>query len=211
LCRRMKTRVYIDGFNLYYGAVKGTRYRWLNIARMCELLLPGYDLAGYKYFTAIVSARPDDPQKPIRQQMYVRALETIPNLEVILGHFKTHQTMMPLVNPTPGGPRFVRVWRTEEKGSDVNLATNLLNDAYLDRYDIAVIISNDSDLVAPIRIVREQIGKAVGIINPQKKSGKALYAKGGPSRRIRVGVLAQSQFPATIHDRHGIIVKPGEW
>ncbi len=104
---RVRTIVYIDGFNLYYGAVRGTPYRWLDLDALSRALLPKNDLVAIKYFTAIVSARPDDPDQPTRQGAYLRALRTIPRLE------------------------------TEEKGSDVNLATHLLMDAYEGRLDVA--------------------------------------------------------------------------
>src|SRR3990170_8012611 len=123
-----KTFVYVDGFNLYYGAVKDTPYKWLNIRRLAELLLPGYSMAKIKYFTARVSARKDDPEKPTRQQIYLRALRTLENLEIIYGSFLSHDVMMPLAEPTPSGPRFAKVARTEEKGSDVNIATHLIHD-----------------------------------------------------------------------------------
>jgi hypothetical protein len=35
----MRTIVYIDGFNLYYGAVKGTPYKWLDLKSVCQKLL----------------------------------------------------------------------------------------------------------------------------------------------------------------------------
>ena len=126
----MKTVVYIDGFNLYYGAVKGTPYKWLNVSRLCQLLLPRNQIIQIKYFTALVKSRPYDPNQPKRQQLYLRALRTIPNLEIILGRFLTHERDMPLAGSHSGKPRFARVIKTEEKGSDVNLAVHLLNDVF---------------------------------------------------------------------------------
>jgi hypothetical protein len=125
-----RTYVYIDGFNLYYGAVKGTSFKWLNVRRLCELLLPDSRIDKVKYFTARVSARKDDPDKPTRQQMYLRALRTLPDLEIIYGSFLSHDVQMPLADPVPGGPRFAKVIKTEEKGSDVNIAAQLINDAF---------------------------------------------------------------------------------
>jgi len=87
--------VYVDGFNLYYGAVKGTPYKWLDISRMVQLLLPRNQVLKIKYFTAKVHSRPQDPAQPLRQQIYLRALRTIPNLEIILGHFLSHEVLMP--------------------------------------------------------------------------------------------------------------------
>jgi len=91
-----RTWIYIDGFNLYYGAVKGTPYKWLNLRRMCELLLPGYSIERIKYFTARVSARNGDPHKPARQQIYLRALATLPDLDFVYGTFLSHDVVMPL-------------------------------------------------------------------------------------------------------------------
>lgn len=84
-----------------------------------------------KYFTAHIQARPDDPDQPARQQMYLRALRTLPNLEIIPGHFLTNAVSMRLVQPPAVGSAFVRVIKTEEKGSDVNLAAHLLHDGHL--------------------------------------------------------------------------------
>ncbi len=204
--------VYVDGFNLYYGAVKDTPYKWLDIGRLCELLLPEYSVGHIKYFTARVSARGHDPDKPTRQQIYLRALRTLPNLDIIHGSFLSRDVMMPLAEPAPGGPRFAKVIKTEEKGSDVNIASHLLNDAYKRLLDAAVIVTNDSDLIEPIRIVRDELGLAVGILNPHRHSASRLLLKHASFvRQIREGPLKACQLPATLTDRNGIIHKPGSW
>ena len=110
----MKTWVYVDGFNLYYGALKDTPYKWLDLSRMGALLLPGYQITKIKYFAARVSARDDDPDKPTRQQIYFRALKTLPDLEIVLGRFLAHDVMMPLAQPAPGGSKFAKVVKTVE-------------------------------------------------------------------------------------------------
>jgi uncharacterized LabA/DUF88 family protein len=158
----MATIVYIDGFNLYYGALKGTPHKWLVLAALSRRLLPKDQIVAIRYFTALVAARQGDPQQPQRQQAYLRALRTIPGFTVHLGHYLTHSVRMPLANPLPMGPRTVEVVRTEEKGSDVNLATYLLLDAFQGRCDTAVVISNDSDLQEPIRVAEQQLGVRVG-------------------------------------------------
>ena len=81
----LKTNIYVDGFNLYYGALKGTPYRWLNINKLCRIMLPRDTIHQIKYFTALVTSRPKDPDQLTRQQTYLRALQTIPNLEIIYG------------------------------------------------------------------------------------------------------------------------------
>lgn len=96
----MKTIVYVDGFNLYYGCVKDAPYKWLNILRMSELLLPRDQIVGVKYFTAKVFSRKDDPQKHIRQQVYWRALCTIPNPEIIEGHYSVYPKWVRVAHPS---------------------------------------------------------------------------------------------------------------
>ena len=170
----MKTFVYVDAFNLYYGALKNTSYKWLNIRKMCELALPKNQIEHICVCTARVKGRPSDRQQPVRQAMLFRALKTLPDLEITEGHFLAHKVWMQLANPPPGGPDKARVIKTEEKGSDVNLATALLSDAYENRFDAAVVVSGDSDLLAPIQIVTSRLGKPVGVLSPQKRPCNAL-------------------------------------
>lgn len=207
----MRTYVYIDGFNLYYGAVRRTPYKWLNLSTLCQLLLPGYQIERIKYFTAHVQARPGDPDQSTRQQTYLRALRTIPNLDIILGHFLTNAVAMRLVQPPAVGSVFVRVIKTEEKGSDVNLAAHLLHDGHLGRYEAAVLLTNDSDLLEPVRMVRHDLGLPVGIINPHPRPSRVLVQQASFVRQIRRGVLAASQFPPTLTDAIGTFHKPSLW
>ena len=129
-----KTYVYIDGFNMYYGCLRRTPYRWLNLERLCHALLPPNDVRRINYYTATVGPRIDDPHPPVRQQRYLRALRTLPSVRLHYGHYLSHVVAMPLETPLPDGRRFVRVIKTEEKGSDVNLATHLVSDAYEDAF-----------------------------------------------------------------------------
>jgi len=204
--------VYVDGFNLYYGAVKGTAYKWLDMQKMVQVILPKNKILKIKYFTALVNARPQDLDQPIRQQMYLRALRTIPYLEIILGHFLTHPVKLPLANPIPGQNRYAEVIKTEEKGSDVNLATHLLHDGYQDAYRVAIVISNDSDLVEAIKIVRNELHKGVIVLNPHSKSpSQELKQTATFVKDIRQGVLAASQFPDSMQDANGVFTKPANW
>ncbi len=207
----MRTNVYIDGFNLYFGAVKSTPYKWLDLNKFCKLLLPQNEIYQIKYFTALVRPRPQDPLQPLRQQIYLRALKTIPNLSIILGHFLTHEVMMPLAETVDGKTKYVKVIKTEEKGSDVNLAAHLLNDAYKNDFEIAAIVSNDSDLLEPIRIVRSQLNKGVGIINPHAKPSRELLKNALFYKKVRRGLLAASQFPPIMSDANGSFHKPETW
>jgi uncharacterized LabA/DUF88 family protein len=118
---------------------------------------------------------------------------------------------MPLANPQPGGPRFVQVIKTEEKGSDVNLATHLLHDAWHNDYDVAVVITNDSDLVEPIKIVRRDLSKIVGVLNPQRHPSFELRNNSDFFKQIRGSALNRSQFPSALSDANGTFHKPAPW
>lgn len=163
------------------------------------------------YFSANVTARAGDPDQPIRQQTYFRALRTVPNLDIQLGYFNTNKVRMPLVNPAPGGPNTAQVWRTDEKGSDVNLATQLLVDGFDGAYECAVLVTNDSDLLGPIRVARTRLGKKVGILNPQKRPARALLGAVDFYKQIRSGALGVSQFSQTLTDTTGPFSKPAAW
>lgn len=206
-----RTNVYIDGFNFYYGCVKGTPYKWLDFDKLCRLVLKGHNINRIRYFTARVQPRPGDPQQAQRQQVYIRALQTIPNLSVHYGHFLSNPKWMPLANPPLAGPRTVKVINTEEKGSDVNLATHLLWDGVQGDYDVAVVVSNDSALLEPIKIVRGQLNLQVGVLNPQKRPSRVLQQEADFLRQIRAGALSLSQFPLTLKDSTGTITKPSSW
>jgi uncharacterized LabA/DUF88 family protein len=207
----MKTSVYIDAFNLYYGAVKGTPYKWLNVAELCRLALkPYHRFHRFRYFTANVSPRLGDPGQPTRQQTYLRALRTIPNLTIHLGHFLTHVVSMPIAGTDPA--RYVNVLKTEEKGSDVNLATHLINDAHQKDFECAVLVSNDSDLVEAVKIVKRDLGKPVLVLNPHKERPSVELRRHATFfKTIRKHLLARSQFPSKMQDTTGTFHKPSQW
>lgn len=207
----MNTVLYIDGFNLYYGCLRHSPYKWLNPAVMAGHLLPGHTITAVRYFSANISARPEALDQPIRQQMYFRALRTLPGLTIQLGYFKAHEVAMKLVHPRPNGPPTAWVWRTDEKGSDVNLATQLLVDAFDNKFECAVLVTNDSDLLAPVRAVRERFQKVVGVLNPQERPSRALKGVAHFYKKIRPSVLALSQFPPSLTDAHGTFHKPASW
>lgn len=206
----MRTVIYVDGFNLYYGALKGTPYRWLDILAMSrKILSPKNNIVGIKYFTARVLSRPDNPSQPLRQEIYLRALKTL-GAECIFGRYLSHPVMMRVADPNAVRP-FVRVIKTEEKGSDVNIAAHMLLDAFRDEYDCAVLISGDSDLKTPVEMVRHDFSKTVGVINPQKIDCKVLRSAASFYKRIRTSDLAASQLPETLNDATGTFHKPGNW
>ena len=201
--------IYVDGFNLYYGALKRTPYKWLDLGKLAQIMLPTDTIQEIHYFTARVSSRPYNPTSAHDQGLYIRALKTVPNLQIKYGHFLTHWVPMYLTGITPAQ----KVWvdETEEKGSDVNLASHLLRDAYGKRFELAVLITNDSDLAEPVRIVVQEIGLPIGILNPHQFHSRELRQYATFVKRIRQADLAASQFPGTLTDRKGTFAKPAGW
>ena len=215
----MPTNVYVDGFNLYYGSLRNyPQLKWLDLAQMCDRLLPGRSINKIRYFTARVKPWPHDPQVVDRQDTYIRALETVPNLSVHLGRFAVRSTSMPRDPLTylPGQhrPQTVQVTRTEEKRSDVNLATHLLVDCFDNDFDEAILVSNDSDLALPVDVVASRFRKRVGLINPHTRrsiSRELVAVTTFQIRSINRSVLANSQFPTTLTDAKGQFHRPLRW
>jgi len=135
--------VYVDGFNLYFGLrSKGwKRYYWLNIQKIAQnLLKPDQNLIRTKYFTSRVTKPPD---KAARQNTYIEALQTLSELDIHFGHYLSNS-----IECKRCGHIFTR---PNEKMTDVNIAVELLTDAFQDEFDRAILISADSDLVATVR------------------------------------------------------------
>ena len=217
---------YIDGFNLYNGALKNTPYRWLNLQVFSQSLRPTDHVSRVKFFTAKVNARPNDPAQPLRQMLYWRALRTISTIEIIEGHFLTKQTRLPEVadtdhiaslqrsgtNTTGMVPRMAHVYRSEEKGTDVNLAVHLVHDAHLSRFDAAIVVSNDSDLAGAVRIVRREIGKPVFVFHPSNANPSfQLREVANRFRPVEPHHLFSSQLPSIMIDARGTFSKPATW
>jgi len=215
---RMKTFLYIDGFNLYYSALKDTPLRWLDPVALASTAFPRNRIVTTKFFTAKVTPLPHDPRQPDRQQAYWRALRTLPALEIIEGDFRTRKVRAKVVNPPPNT---IEVYKTEEKGSDVNLGAHLLMDGFLNCYDAAIVITGDSDLVTPIQMACRELKKPVGILNPQRLSGPehrpprrsaglqkaaAFYQNG-----VTWNQLHKAQFSNPLIDAHGTFHKPTTW
>lgn len=121
---------------------------------------------------------------------------------------------MPLHPPPATGPKTVQVMKSEEKGSDVNLAAHLLVDAFDDDYEVAVVVSNDSDLAEPIRLVRQKFGKKVLVLHPcgpGRTRSIELRRVATKSLSVDVSLLGACQFPPTLTDANGTIHKPARW
>ena len=209
----MITNLYIDGFNLYYRALKDTPFRWLDLRELAETLFPKDDIRRVCYFTARLDVRPGKPGQAQRQLIYLRALATLEGFEAYYGVFRSGVKRRPLVEPVSGLPTHVLVRDSEEKGSDVNLATRLLVDGFNGEYEQAVVVSNDADFAGAMRYVRDDLGLRVTLVNPDPRnaSPRQLAAAATYVKRLWKSHLRRSQLPETLKDEVGIITKPVEW
>lgn len=216
---RPRLSIYVDGFNLYRRLLeKQPQDKWLDLEALARRIYPDYDLVRVRYFTAVIKPLPGaDAQSPQRQQAYLRALLTLPRTSIHLGKFRIDKRVMP-VHPTEllddGSPRTVRVKKTEEKGSDVALASMLLIDAMREDSDLYVVCSNDSDLVMPLRLTKEELARRVGLLSPMqpKRASNELKQIGlDDHRQITLEALAACQLPDQLHDANGVVTRPGRW
>ncbi len=223
---RLSTYLYVDGFNLYYGAFGRERgwasssYKWLDVGAFASHIWPALaPIAKVRYFTASVKPPPSDPSMALRQQTYLRALRAI-NVDVCLGTFKLRRKNVRLIGLPSQRPPYTpsivlsaeaQIGKYDEKGSDVNLATYLVRDAAKREFTKAIVISNDSDLVEPIHVARHDFGVEIYIINPQKRAVAELSRAANGTRDISLATLAACQLATKIADNAGMITKPATW
>lgn len=216
-----RTIVYIDGFNLYYRALKPLGHRWMNIAALAAAVLPDSNqITAINYYTARVSGRVDQAA-PARQHAYLRALGSLPLVAIHYGNFLTMQKWSGLVHPPqfrpeftlpPGAsPHVAYVWKTEEKGSDVNLGVHLVRDAFTHAFDEAAVLTNDTDLVEPIRIATREAGLPVTLLTPVSKPATSLADVSSHVRHIQP-YLGPCVFPDPVVLANGrTVAKPAGW
>ncbi len=182
---------------------------------MSGLLLHDFEIIKVRYFTANIKHQPHDPRAPLRQQIYLRALRTNPRVENHLGTFRIdhrHMPKHPLEYGDDGMPVTVKVRKTEEKGSGVNLATHLLLDGFREAADAFVVVSNDSDIAESMRVLIQEFGHTVGLVAPSKHPPNVLRATVPQIiRELRSGLLGAAQSSLRMIDEHGTITKPKEW
>ncbi len=212
-----RAAIYIDGFNLYRRALEQRpECRWLDVRRLCELLLPDFEVVHVRYFTAYVKfVEGEDPASPARQRAYLRALATVPGVSLHFGTFRSDRRWMavsPLELQVDGSPRTVRVRKIEEKGSDVSLAAHLVCDAMSGSVDAVFVLSNDSDFVDALRLARERADVEIGLISPTAAPARSLLALAPDHvRHVRASSMLAAQLPERIVDDHGTVTRPKRW
>jgi hypothetical protein len=199
--------VYVDGFNLYYGIKRWSGAKWLDIRVLVQRLFPNDVVDHIRYFTASIKAQ-GDPGAPLRQDVYLRALANTGNITIHRSTFLVRSRWLPLDMPARWR---VPVIVTEEKGSDVSLGAHMIRDAFLARFDMAVVITNDSDLRDPVTMLQEPpLGMPVWVLNPHPRKAAAL----SPSVHLDLKAtdIRASQLPRRIRLANGrVITRPASW
>jgi uncharacterized LabA/DUF88 family protein len=201
------TRViaYVDGFNLYHGLrSKGwKRYYWLNISALAQNLLKrGQTLTATKYFTTVVR-QPEDSRR--RQAVFLEALQTLPKFHIYYGQFLADEVVC-----RQCGHTYVT---HHEKMTDVNISVELMTDAFQDQFDLALVISADSDLVGPVAAARRLFGQKRFIVAfPPGRASAALQRAAHARLHIGHNELSKSLLPASVSKPDGVrLRRPARW
>ena len=213
----LRVIAYVDGFNLYFGLKDSgyKRFYWLNIQIMIQNLLREYQqLMLIKYFTARISGpekgdsskfAEDLEAKRCRQAVFLEALETLAGFVTFYGHYLREKVQC---------LKCGRMWNNhEEKMTDVNIATEMLTDAFEDKFDTALLISADSDLVPTIKALKRLFPKKqIIVFFPPGRFSAQL--KNVADRQFTIGrrTLAKSQFPDQVIKADGhVLQRPQQW
>ena len=204
----IRTAIFIDGLNLDRGLLQGTPYRWLDPKQLCGHILPtGYEITAITYCTAPVVNRAARTE----QGTYLEALEEhIPELKILEGEFVPRPKTGVLEGSQSSKP--VTIIAQVEKRTDVNLAVHLVNDANRDRFDCAVVISNDSDFAEALRLVKDECRKEVWLLSPVKQHERPTSKLTIHATRTKViwpSTLKRSQLPQRIPGSK--LRKPKDW
>lgn len=224
----MKTTIYIDGFNLYFSALKSTPYKWLDVvslfSKICHIQDPESDIQKIKFFTAPVKGKiATRGEKAVQsQQIYHKALQTLyPEIfQIIEGFFIVQAVNLPKLQTPINKEERVGVWKMEEKKTDVNIALHAFRDAMKGMEQI-VLVSNDSDLVPVFEAIKEDFPTVrLAVIAPKLKpdeaeirvNNKELSELANWTREYILETEFQnSQLPQKIKTTKKPIVKPSYW
>lgn len=228
----MRTICYVDGYNLFYGALKHTPYKWLDLPKLLHEKIvsvqdPEARLERIKYFTADIKAKVANrgQQALHAQHAYLRALETRypAEVEIIKGYYSLERANALRFQKPPDKNDRVEVWKLEEKQTDVNIALTAYRDVAKGLVDQLVFVSNDTDIVPALAAIREDFdGKCrIGVVIPVRRTDGEVTGRPGNRQLseladwtrhyIREEELAACAFPDMIPTNRKPIRKPDYW
>jgi uncharacterized LabA/DUF88 family protein len=224
----MKTTLYIDGYNIYYGLVRNTPYKWLDIVKLFTNIAkentPSLEIVDIKFFTSPVKIKfaSHGEQSQKSQNDYHNALEkTYPTLSIINGYFDITEGWFPKHQLPVDRNDKVKTWKLEEKQTDVNIALNIYRDVNKSGIEQIVLVSNDSDLSPALQAVKEDFPNIkIGAIMPiRRRDGSktrppnASISKYADWTRehINESELEDSQLPNVVPTKKRAYFKPKYW
>ena len=224
----IKTIAYVDGFNLYFGSLRGTPYRWLDLPALVQFLCheqnPACELVAVKYYTADIKAKLSSHGEASckAQQDYLLSLQAHSKangakLEIVKGKYNIQPKKYYAHQESVDFSQKLAVWVAEEKQTDVAIAVDLLCDALDNHCDQVVIFSNDSDLTPALTTVKSRwpnlkIGVVAPIRGEGRQSSADLKAIADWTRSgIKVNELQAAQLPNKVLTRKRAISKPEHW
>lgn len=234
----LRTRIYIDGYNLYYGCLKGTAYKWLDLLALFERqVLPSilFERSGLvatsqllpvsiKYFTADILMRAaKSPDSVSSQSRYHTALKRHlgDRIEIIKGYYSMTESKAKAIDPSnksvdPKDCNETLVWKLEEKQTDVNLALHLYHDAFAGEVDHVIVVTNDTDIAPALKMIRDNTDVSIGLVVPTRDNARmpntVLKDQAHWTRRSLTDMeLANSQLPRVIPGRRRATIKPDSW
>ncbi|MGC5887797.1 antitoxin Xre/MbcA/ParS toxin-binding domain-containing protein [Ralstonia pseudosolanacearum] len=236
--RNLRTRVYVDGYNFYYGCLKGTHHKWLDLYKLFqEHVLPSALVErdgqavrsellpeALQFFTATIIERAAKAHDSVSsQERYHTALRNLHDgrIRIVKGYYSETKARAPRIDESdpdrwPRDCERVQIWRLEEKQTDVNLALHAYHDAITGQVDHVVIASNDTDLVPALRMIRAHTPVTVGLVIPTRDSERRPNADLAEHahwvrRHLTDAELAAAQLPRVVPGRKKPTVKPDSW
>lgn len=224
----MKTTVYIDGFNLYYGVVRGTDYKWLDIVSLFSSISkeqnPNSEVIGVKFFTAPIRAKLSTRREQAEhsQRIYIKALQNkYPDIfDCIEGYHQLSKGLFPKYQNPINKLDKVPVWRLEEKQTDVNIALNLYRDVIQEKVEQVILVSSDSDLIPALALIKKDSPSTkIGVVFPkpfsdnvQARSNKGIENVADWTRStIKNEELQANQLPDKVPTAKKPLFKPRYW
>lgn len=235
----LRTRIYIDGYNFYYGCLRGTPHKWLDLLPLFEkhilpsalvkdgdghvrrsTLLPSPSI---KFFTAkIIESVARAPDSVSSQARYHTALRKLHDgrIEMIEGYYAVNKMKVKIVDAedpdkAPRECQEIQAWKVEEKQSDVNLALQAYHDAITGQIDHAVIVTNDTDIAPALEMIRAHTNVLIGVVVPttdhtRPPNTDLVKLAHWTRRHINSSELAACQLPRVIQGKRPT-TKPESW
>lgn len=228
----MKTIIYIDGYNLFYGCLKHSQDKWLDLHKLFHghilgAQCPEAELVSIKFFTAEIKAKVATRGQEAHQaqQSYHRALNQCypDHIEIIHGYYTLEMARLPVHRKPPDKTLTADVWKLEEKQTDVQMALTAYRDAIKGHAEQLVFVSNDTDLEPALGMIRQDLGQDIkmGVVIPMRKPKddhprrppNASLSKHADWTRsyITEEELAASHLPEKIATKKKPIIKPSYW